>query len=70
MQAGIGPHGEIVPVAEDADLQQAVLDVVTAGIDGREEGAAHPGAGALGHQYGAVGLAQQLPVLGGEQGLL
>ncbi|MNP03157.1 hypothetical protein D3C76_950320 [compost metagenome] len=66
VQAGMTEVGEVVAVAEDANLQHTMLEVVAAGVNGRKDGALCPRIGMLDHQHWARALAQQVPVFRSE----
>ena len=70
MQRALGQAGDVVAMADDAGMQGAVLAIGVADIDGGENVATRPGPFGLDHQHRAWAVAQQLPVLGGENGLL
>ncbi|MDT4849943.1 hypothetical protein FQZ97_840810 [compost metagenome] len=66
VQRAAGQFCDVVPVADDAGMQDAVFDITVAHVDGGENGATAPGCGGFHHQDRAGAIAQQFPVLRGE----
>ncbi|MNZ87985.1 hypothetical protein D3C78_1068640 [compost metagenome] len=70
MQRAMGQAGDVVGMADNGGVQGAVFDIAVAHVDGRKNVAAGPGLGVLHQQHRGGAVAQQFPVVRGQQGLL
>ena len=68
VQLSLGQGGNIKAMADDAGVQGAVFAIGIADIDRSQDDATSPGFFGFHHQYWRRAVAQQFPVIGGEQG--